>query len=64
MVEYFAGKKNVSNEFKKAALHRVASFELNDSTSMDFLSEGGFVWLALHGDGVSKGASKSNLVYI
>ena len=43
MVEYFAGKKHVSNEFKKTALHRVASFEIHGSTSMDFLSEGGFV---------------------
>ena len=43
MVEYFAGKKHVSNEFKQAATHRVASFEIHGSTSMDFLSEGGFV---------------------
>ena len=45
MVEYFAGKGHVSNVFKNSPGHRVASHEINDSRSMDFLSEPGFVFL-------------------
>ena len=45
MVEYFAGKKHVSGVFRDDPSHRVASFELKDSPSMDFLSCGGFMYL-------------------
>ncbi|CAL1158007.1 unnamed protein product [Cladocopium goreaui] len=43
MVEYFAGKAHVSNVFNNSPGHRVASYEINDSRSMDFLSAPGFV---------------------
>ena len=54
MVEYFAGKAHVSNVFNNSSGHRVfnnspghrvASYEINDSRSMDFLSAPGFVFL-------------------
>ena len=45
MVEYFAGKAHVSNVFNNSPGHRVASYEINDSRSMDFLSAPGFVFL-------------------
>lgn len=45
MLEFFAGKGNVCNEFRKTSQHQVGSFEINDCKSMDFLSEGGFAQL-------------------
>lgn len=45
MVEFFSGKGNVSNEFRKDPNHVVASFEKEDSRSMDFLSPAGLSFL-------------------
>lgn len=44
MLEYFSGKGNVSNEFRRSNQHQVGSFEIEDSPSMDFLSPGGFAY--------------------
>lgn len=46
MVEYFSGKGNVAGVFKKDPNHRVATFELEDSRSMDMNSNAGFALLA------------------
>ena len=48
MVEYFAGKANVSKTFQADPAHRSASFELRDSRSMDFNSPAGFAFLAVY----------------
>lgn len=42
MVEFFSGKGNVSKAFRRSGRHRVASFELNDSASMDMNTAPGF----------------------
>ena len=46
MVEYFAGAGAVSRAFTSDPHHRAASYEIRDSSSMDFLSEGGFLFLS------------------
>lgn len=45
MVEYFAGAKNVARAFDKDPCHRVATFELRDSPSMDINSAPGLAFL-------------------
>lgn len=47
MVEYFAGAGKVGESFRNEGSHRVASFELKDSKSMDFLSPSGYACLIL-----------------
>ena len=47
MLEYFAGKGNVSEMFRQSGEHRVGSYELDYSSSMNFLSVGGFSNLGL-----------------
>ena len=46
MVEYFSGKANVANTFKSDISQKVATFELQDSRSMDMNSSPGFSFLA------------------
>jgi hypothetical protein len=45
MVEYFSGKA-VANTFKGDIFQKVATFELQDSRSMDMNSSPGFAFLA------------------
>ena len=47
MVEYFSGKANVANTFKSDISQKVATFELQDSRSMDMNSSPGFSFLAI-----------------
>jgi len=47
MVEYFSGKGNVSQMFKRSPDHKVATFELKDSKSMDMNSSAGFAFLTI-----------------
>lgn len=42
MLEYFAGAGEVTKCFREDPKHRVASFELDDSPAMDFMSASGF----------------------
>lgn len=46
MVEYFAGKGHTSAAFRESLEHQAASFEINDSRSMDFMSPSGFALLS------------------
>ena len=46
MVEFFSGKANVAGCFRNDPKHKVATFEKEDSPSMDFLSQGGFALLS------------------
>lgn len=48
MVEYFSGKGNVSQMFKRSPHHKVATFELKDSKSMDMNSSAGFAFLTIY----------------
>lgn len=45
MVEFFSGCGNVSAMFRKDPTHVVASYEKNDSRSMDFMSPAGLAFL-------------------
>lgn len=44
MVEYFSGAGHVSKMFRSDPNHRVASFELRDSESMDILTCAGMAF--------------------
>ena len=46
MIEFFSGKGNVSKAFRRSGRHRVASFELNDSASMNMNTAPGFAPLS------------------
>lgn len=45
MLEYFAGKGNVSKEFRNSNKHQVGSFEIDDNQMMDWLAPHGFAKL-------------------
>ena len=45
MVDFFSGCGNVSAMFRKDPTHVVASYEKNDSRSMDFMSPAGLAFL-------------------
>ena len=45
MVEYFAGAGKTSAAFRESMEHQAASFEINDSPSMDFMSSSGYAFL-------------------
>lgn len=47
MVEFFSGEGQVSAVFRNDPAHVVASFEKNDSRSMDFKSPAGLAFLGV-----------------
>jgi hypothetical protein len=63
MVEFFSGLGNVSAMFRKDPTHVVASYEKNDSRSMDFMSPAGLASLVqcypsyMHGKYICDGFS-------